>query len=274
MLYTTIKSLSALLKQMIYQGGIMSKKLLLSLCMSTLALSLFVNNDASAYPRPQGPDMDFPAPCCNSPAQNALHARMGDPKFMEMLQPVREANRALFIALELGNIKNIQSNAKQFATAMKNVSDPEIKKLLINAIHLAELMSVGKPTYRELLSTYLLIKQETAGFHHHRRQFRERFPRLMVDTMTYNTLITAEEQMQILINSLVSDSESALNSKIDNLMNTLKNIKISQLQSYVVPLLTTLSDMKKAKTVLSKITYKQLVIGRTTQLLMITKEKN
>ena len=57
-------------------------------------------------------------------------------------------------------------------------------------------------------------------------------------------------------------------------MNTLKNIKISQLQSYVVPLLTTLSDMKKAKTVLSKITYKQLVIGRTTQLLMITKEKN
>lgn len=258
----------------------MSKKLILSLFVSTLVLPSFFINDVNAYPKPpRGPEMGAPQmegnpPCCpGNPPSDAMMQKMRDPKFMEMMQPIREANRALFSALEIGNIKDIQAAAKELATRMSKVSDPEIKKMLSNAIHLATLMSTGSPTYRELLATYALLKSETAPFHPNKRQYGNRFPRLMVDTNTYNAIISADEQMQILVNSLVTDSESALNTKIDTLMNTLKTVKTPQLQDYITPLLTTLTDMKKAKTVMAKITYKQLVIGRVSRLVMITKEK-
>ena len=256
----------------------MSKKLILSLFISALVVPFF-NNNVDAYPGRPGPGghgpqrMDCGAPCPYNQAPNPMAQKMRDPKFMEMMQPVREANRTLFSALESGDIKNIQSAAKDLATKMKKVSDSEIKKKLASAIHLADIMSTGTPTYRELLSTYALLKRETAVFHPNRMQYRDRFPRLIVDTQTYNNILTADEQAQILINSLVSDSESAINAKIDTLTTTLKKISTPQLQDYITPLLTTLADMKQAKTIMAKITFKQLIIGRTSRLAMITKEK-
>lgn len=252
----------------------MSKKLLLSLFATAVVIPLFSMN-ASANPArgEQGsrPAIPCDAPCCADPQMSAMWKRMQDPKFMEMMQPVREANRELFLALETGDTKTIQTKAKQLANTMKGVKDADVKKMLVTPIHLAELMSTGNPTYRELLTTYALLKQETARFHPHRNRYR--FPRLMIDTKTYTAITNAYDQMQILVNAFATDSESAINTKIDTLMNTLKTVKTPQLQAYITPILTTLTEMKKEKGIMAKLTYKQLLTGRVSQLSMITKEK-
>lgn len=260
----------------------MSKKLLFSLLTATIIFPFF-SNSASAYPgygkQHGGSDANCGQMCGNSPCSgydsdsNPMHKKIRDPKFMEMVQPVRDANRALFSALETGDIKNIQSSAKKLADAMKNVTDAELKKSLENASRIASLMSTAT-TYKEMRAGYNILKKETRMYHPNKKQYRERFPRLIVDTKTYNSIEAAEEQMHILVKALNVDSDTALNTKIDTLMNTVKSIKMPQLQDYVNPILATLTDMKKAKTILDKATYRQMLFGRVSQLSMITKEKD